>query len=379
MKEKLTVLLSDDAKRDSIFLFMSGSVEQDPKLSESVDGASADLCFGEVIEGYRNAHVTCFKEDCSTLSANGHLNANDHWYGTRGDAEALCRKCAGCTALHDWEFDAQNWRACTEVTADPTLAAGEGAGVVFRETCSPPPPPPPPPPAPPVPNDTNSATLGNDPFFVIRGERTHFWLPVATRTPLLKLVGQAGGGDGYTLLGTTFGDDRASQWFREYELKVGHLSKVRVQVGAPDTKVKGGLRTLQLWVNGKPFKEGASRPVFAGQGISVKSRQLPVKKILDEPAEEVAIVSPLLNVTIWSTAARKFAGPLKQLKFAHLNVDLNWAKVGASGLLAELAGDVPMRKSSRLLLQSARAGQPSIGIVGMERAVQLSSREQTDR
>ena len=55
----------------------------------------------------------------------------------------------------------------------------------------------------------------------------------------------------------------------------------------------------------------------------------------------------MLNATIWSAPANKFYAKEKQLKFAHLNVDLNWAKGSASGLLTELAGDRPMSRASR--------------------------------
>ena len=202
----------------------------------------------------------------------------------------------------------------------------------------------------------------NDPFFVIGGQRTKFWLPVAERTPLLRLNGTSG--EAITLFGTTFGDDRASQWFREYEFTVNRRSKVRIQVGPPDKRGPNSLRTLQLWINRVPFMSNHQDEIHAGQGVEVRTRELPVKKIGDMPAEEVSITSSLLNVTVWSAAATKFAGPAKQLKFAHLNVDLSWAKVG-TGLLSELAGDVPLRKSSKMLitpLETVMGGAKSLGI-----------------
>jgi len=190
---------------------------------------------------------------------------------------------------------------------------------------------------------------------------------VAQRTPLLRLNGT--GGEAITLFGQTFGDDRASQWFRQYELTVNRKSRVRIEVGPPNDFHKKALHTMQLWVNQKPFMANTStHALWCGHGISVRTRELPFKKIIDEPAEEVAISSPMLNLTVWSAAAEKFSGPRKQLQFAHLNVDLNWAKPGASGLLSELAGDVPMRRSSKMLLsppEDVKAGTLDIGITGM--------------
>ena len=70
---------------------------------------------------------------------------------------------------------------------------------------------------------SSSAAINNDPFFVVRGEKTHFWLPVHTATPLLMV--DSSPGPEFALTGETFGDDRASQWFKSYELKVAGLAK----------------------------------------------------------------------------------------------------------------------------------------------------------
>ena len=131
---------------------------------------------------------------------------------------------------------------------------------------------------------------------------------------------------------------------------------------------------MRLWLNDAPHvytgarAKGTNKPAVLGHGITVTTRELPMKKILDEPAEEITITSPMLNATIWSSAANKFYAKEKQLKFAHLNVDLNWAKGGATGLLTELAGDRPMTRASRLLLKvpAGVAVLPSIGISGAE-------------
>ena len=81
------------------------------------------MCFGEVIQGYDNNYDDCFASDCSY--------GND-WHGSLEDAKALCEQCDGCTALHDWEGDGNNWRACSAVTP----GGNNRANVIFYEPCS---------------------------------------------------------------------------------------------------------------------------------------------------------------------------------------------------------------------------------------------------
>lgn len=219
---------------------------------------------------------------------------------------------------------------------------------------------------PPVDKLQRSASINNDPFFVVRGEKTHFWLPVHTATPLLMV--DKSPTEKFALTGETFGDDRASQWFKSYELKVSDKTVVRVAVGIPSDQKsrnnKRSLKTLQLWVNGAEFIGSLSgSAVTAPHGITVHARQLPDKKIVGHAAEEVTIVSEALNLTIWSSPARKRSfDEDEQEKFAHLNLDLNWMKGRASGLVAELAGESDVSRSTRLLLQPPPGFSPKHGL-----------------
>ena len=219
------------------------------------------------------------------------------------------------------------------------------------------------------PGPSSSAAINNDPFFVVRGEKTHFWLPVHTATPLLMVA--ATPAESFALTGETFGDDRASQWFKSYELKVGGKTMVRVTVGIPEEqKVRNderSLKTMQLWANGAEFMGSLSGSNVqmrtpSGATIAVHARQLPDKKIVGHSAEEVTIVSQALNLTIWSSPARKRSFDEKdQEKFAHLNLDLNWMKGKASGLVAELAGESDVSRSTRLLLKPPPGFSPKHG------------------
>lgn len=55
------------------------------------------------------------------------------WYGTLADAKQKCDEDSQCTVLHDYNADAQNWRACKEVTLD----SGGAAATLVREPGSP--------------------------------------------------------------------------------------------------------------------------------------------------------------------------------------------------------------------------------------------------
>jgi hypothetical protein len=213
---------------------------------------------------------------------------------------------------------------------------------------------------------SSSAAINNDPFFVVRGEKTHFWLPVHTATPLLMV--DSSPGPEFALTGETFGDDRASQWFKSYELKVAGNTVVRVRVGIPAEQKtlneERSLKTMQLWVSGQEFRGSLSgSKLFAPHGITIHARQLPDKKIVGHPAEEVTVLSQALNLTIWSSPARKRGfDASEEEKFAHLNLDLNWMKGRAKGLVAELAGESDISRSTKLLLQPPPGFSPKHGI-----------------
>jgi len=70
--------------------------------------------------------------------------------------------------------------------------------------------------------------ITNDPFFVVNGKKGHFWLPAGAPAKLLS-VPFPDASHSVALLGETFGDGEASQWFKTYTLDVNgeHLIKVR--------------------------------------------------------------------------------------------------------------------------------------------------------
>jgi hypothetical protein len=70
--------------------------------------------------------------------------------------------------------------------------------------------------------------ITNDPFFVVNGKKGHFWLPAGAPAKLLS-VPFPDATHSVALLGETFGDGEASQWFKTYTLAVNgeHIVKVR--------------------------------------------------------------------------------------------------------------------------------------------------------
>ena len=90
--------------------------------------ASPEMCStGTVTTGYSNDPYTCLTSDCGQLRNGG-------FYGTREEAEELCAKCGhACEALHDYNNDGQNWRACTKVQP----GGDQKASVVLYEPCRP--------------------------------------------------------------------------------------------------------------------------------------------------------------------------------------------------------------------------------------------------
>ena len=89
---------------------------------------------------------------------------------------------------------------------------------------------------------------------------------------------------------------------------------------------------------------------------ALHTRQLPrateVAQRLFLDAEEVTLVSDALTMTVWSSPQRKAEqGEQAASAPAHLNIDLDWAKGKAKGLVAELSGERDMSRAARLLLK----------------------------
>jgi len=218
--------------------------------------------------------------------------------------------------------------------------------------------------------ESAAASLSSDPVFLLRGEETRFWLPTRTPTPLLKV--EAAPGVSLGLTGETFGATAASQTFGSYELRLNGKLTVRVAAGVP-----GGaphwhaLKTMRLWINGAEVTGSINSPELKSElkalhthGIALHTRTMPrpteVGRRLFLAAEEVTLVSDALTMTIWSSPQRKAEqGGQGAPAEAHLNLDLDWAKGKAKGLVAELSGERDMSRAARLLLKPPPGLEPT--------------------
>jgi hypothetical protein len=216
-----------------------------------------------------------------------------------------------------------------------------------------------------------AASLSAEPVFLLRGEETRFWLPVRTPTPLLKV--EAAPGVSLGLTGETFGASASSQTFGSYELRLNGELTLRVAAGVPGGAPNWhALKTMRLWINGAQVTGSINSPELKSElkalhthGIALHTRKLPrateVGRRLFLAAEEVTLVSEALKMTIWSSPQRKVeqGGEPGAPAEAHLNLDLDWAKGKAKGLVAELSGERDMSRAARLLLKPPPGIEPT--------------------
>merc|ERR1719389_871090 len=217
-----------------------------------------------------------------------------------------------------------------------------------------------------------AASLSAEPLFLLRGEETRFWLPVRTPTPLLKVETAPRGS--LALVGETFGTGASSQTFGSFELRLDGQLSVRVAAGEPTAAFQSksrALKTMRLWINDAEVTGSINSPELKAElkalhshRIALHTRQLPrateVAQRLFLDAEEVTLVSDALTMTVWSSPQRKAEqGEQAASAPAHLNIDLDWAKGKAKGLVAELSGERDMSRAARLLLKPPPGVEPT--------------------
>merc|ERR1719424_2165950 len=97
--------------------------------------------------------------------------------------------------------------------------------------------------------------ITNDPFFVVNGKKGHFWLPAGAPAKLLS-VPFPDASHSVALLGETFGDGEASQWFKTYTLAVNGEHLVKVEVSDKPGEL---MRTMKVWTPGGARRRAARR------------------------------------------------------------------------------------------------------------------------
>ena len=192
--------------------------------------------------------------------------------------------------------------------------------------------------------------ITNDPFFVVNGKKGHFWLAAGAPTKLLS-VPFPDASHSVALLGETFGDGEASQWFKTYTLAVNgeHLVKVEVSDKPGELSL---MRTMKVWTNGREMSAPRDAVHHVGYNVTVMAQALPIKKIGSESAEEVVIRTPAVSFTIWTQQANKFDEVEKRVQYAHLNMEVDGGLPdNAEGVAAEFAGVQPMTAETEALLE----------------------------
>ena len=181
----------------------------------------------------------------------------------------------------------------------------------------------------------------------------HLWIASGVLTPLLEWTSDAG--RRMVLAGRTI-DRRSSgsQWFKQLVITTDGVRSLDVSAGMTD---RGTVKAL---LDGKAIRDtpvlGATR-LFASteQNVTVHMSKRPHAEIDGRQADEMAVVAGGLRMTIWTSKAKKFTDPVEQSMYLHLNFKMeHGVPRGAKGLLAELAGDVPMSEATRAMLKQGR-------------------------
>ena len=145
-----------------------------------------------------------------------------------------------------------------------------------------------------------------------------------------------------------------SQWFKQLVVSADGVRSLDVAAEMTD---RG---TVKILLDGKAIRDtpvlGATRR-FASteQNVTVHMSKRPHAEIDGRQADEMAVVAGGLRMPIWTSKAKKFTAPVEQSMYLHLNFKMeHGVPRGAKGLLAELAGDVPMSEATRAMLKQGR-------------------------
>ena len=200
-------------------------------------------------------------------------------------------------------------------------------------------------------------TVHGDPMAKI-GDRSgeHLWIASGVLTPLLEWTSDAG--RRMVLAGRTI-DRRSSgsQWFKQLVVSADGVRSLDVSAEMTD---RG---TVKILLDGKAIRDtpvlGATR-LFASeqQNVTLQMSKRPGKHVnRGDPNidDQMELDADGLRMTIWTSKAKKFTTGAEQSMYLHLNFKMeHGVPRGAKGLLAELAGDVPMSEATRAMLKQGR-------------------------
>jgi len=216
-------------------------------------------------------------------------------------------------------------------------------------TCDPPPPPPlaPPPPPPPPPNPVS---IGGDPIFHNGDSWLKFRLAEEdTMTPLLAW--KQASGRAYVVKGSTFSSRMkgSDQLFNKLAVEADGETVLYVEIGAPKRHVFG-FKTMRVQVDRKHLEKDT---VYTHDGMFQVTRHTRPNKptIGDVESERLRLHwGHGYEFEISSAAADFPKHPDMAERWAHLNLHFDELPANSTGMLAELAGMLPMSKATRALV-----------------------------
>jgi hypothetical protein len=199
---------------------------------------------------------------------------------------------------------------------------------------------------------TCSPSSGGDPFTTFHGKTTQYWPPLDTRVKLLQV-------DDVKLFGVSedLRPETDSQWFQKLILAKGK-SDVVVTHSAPATTLfpnssstkPNTLIASVVSGNGWHKMTAGHQTTMDGQVLLHFKNLSP--KIGKGVKQALVIQTAGMNVTIHSAKAQKFKNKVKQIKYVHLDMEVNGLDYDkATGVLPEIWGLRPMTTDVKAMMQ----------------------------
>jgi hypothetical protein len=212
-------------------------------------------------------------------------------------------------------------------------------------SCDPPPPPPMLPPPPPTP-----VSIGGDPIFHSGDSWLKFRLAEEDKmTPLLAWKQTSG--RSYVVLGSTFSSRMkgSDQWFNKLAVEADGKIVLHVEIGPPKRHLFG-FKTMRVQVDRKHLEKDI---VYSHDGMFQVTRHTRPNKptIGNVESERLRLHwGHGYEFEISSSAADFPKHPDMAERWAHLNLHFDELPANSTGMLAELAGALPMSKATRALV-----------------------------
>ena len=183
-------------------------------------------------------------------------------------------------------------------------------------------------------------------------------------TPLLAW--QQASGRSYVLLGSTFSSRMkgSDQWFNKLALQADGKIVLHVEIGAPKRHVFG-FKTMKVAVDRKHLEKDT---VYSHEGMfQVTRHSRPNKPLIGNVESERLRLhwGHGYEFEISSSAADFPKHPDMAERWAHLNLHFDQLPANSTGMLAELAGALPMSKATRALV--SKMNEPAKTQTKMER------------